>query len=262
MPRITFDHGCLDYIFQCGPGPQPGVQFLCCCPSGACFSNGATCDSPRWDCRSVRVTGSIAPTFVMRCDFLGGSYRTRVRCREGLNEQFVGGSVDGEEPGCNSIAWPGGGGYILYRQAYVGARSCVGNTQYPVPGGVCNTGCSSDTSPSVYLVRAILQPFAGQVLIDGCASVIRKLHVSIDVVSSRLAADWCQCSPNYEFIDILSADYSAEYVNYCCPQDPPNGVRGTYTRVSADVPEVTYECYRTGPLTVTPVKWPTTLTVS
>jgi hypothetical protein len=68
------------------------------------------------------------------------------------------------------------------------------------------------------------------------------------------------------FNDILSADYSMEYLSYCCPTDPPNGVRGTYRApqflIDAAAAPVTYECYRTGPLTVTPVKWPSTLVVS
>ena len=198
----------------------------------------------------------------MRTDSLGSAYRTRIDCRAGIDEAFYGGSVNGERPGCNSIAWPGGGGFVLYRQAYVGTRACVGNTTYPVPFGTCDTGCSEDTSRSIFVVRAILQPFAGQAIVNGCVSVLRKLHVAIDVVSSRLAADWCRCNPNYVFTDILSADYSAEFYNYCCPKDVANGVRGTYERVTPNPPDVTFECYRTGPLTVTPVKWPRTLTVS
>lgn len=198
----------------------------------------------------------------MRADSLGSAYRTRINCPAGINEAFYGGSVIGERPACNSIAWPGGGGYVLYRQAYVGTRACVPNFEYPVTNGTCFTGCSRDTSSSVFMIRAVLLPFAGQTVIDGCIVVIRTIHVAIDVVSSRLAADWCRCNPNYVFTDILAADYSAEFVNYCCPKDPANGVRGTYERVTSDPPDVTFECYRTGPLTVTPVKWPRRLTVS
>lgn len=265
MPSILFDFGCLDYTFSCGSSSVPGEQFRCCCPSGSCFGNGSPCDSAAWDCRSLRVTGSVTPAFVMRADYLGGPYRTRVRCADGLDESYYGGKVEGERPQCNSIAWPGGGGYVLYRQAYVGARACVGNTTYPVPFGTCDTGCSEDTSRSIFAVRAILQPFAGQTVIDGCVVVVRKIHVAVDVVSSRLAAQWCRCNPTYEFTDILSAGYSMEYFNYCCPSEAQGGVTGTYRAteqmIEAAAAPVAYECYRTGTLLVSPVKWPRTLTV-
>jgi len=261
IPRIAFDFGCLDYTFICG-----AEQFRCCCPSGGCFGNGAPCDSRAWDCRSLRVTGSVTPAFVMTAPFLGASYRTRIDCPAGVNEAYVGGSVSGEQPQCDSINWPGGGGFVLYRQAYVGRRACVDNITYPVPGGTCDTGCSQDTTRSTFMIRAVLQPNAGQAMIDGCIRVIRKLHVAIDVVSIQLASEWCRCNPGYVFNDILSADYSMEYLSYCCPTDPPNGVRGTYRApqflIDAAAAPVTYECYRTGPLTVTPVKWPSTLVVS
>ena len=200
----------------------------------------------------------------MRSDVLGGLYRTRINCPNGVDEAFYGGSVVGERPECNSIAWPGGGGYILYRQAFVGDRACVPNFEYPVPNGTCFTGCSRDTSPSVFMVRAILQPFAGNAVVNGCISVVRTIEVAVDVVSSRLASQYCRCNPGYVFTDILSADTSATFVNYCCPQNAASGVRGTYERISPDPPDVTVKCYpyRGDPLTITPVKWPRTLTVS
>ena len=262
IPRIEFDFGCLNYIFTCGSGDSPG----CCCPTGTCFGNGSPCDSPAWDCRSLRCTGTVTPSFVVTAPYLGAQYRTRIDCPAGINEAYIGGTVLGERPQCDSLNWPGGGGLVVYRQAYVGARACVPNISYPVPGGTCNTGCSMDQTRSTFMVRAILQPNAGQVLIDGCTRVIRKVHVAIDVVSSMLASEWCRCNPGYVFTDILSAGYSMEYYSYCCPNDQPSGLRGTYVApqylIDAAAEPITVECYRTGQLTYIPVKWPSTLVVS
>lgn len=264
MPRIDFDHGCIDYTFQCSTGGPGGGQYLCCCDTGGCNLYGSTCDGPDWDCRSLRVTGDLSGAFVLRMD-TDGQYRTRVNCPTGLDETFYGGRVYGEEPVCDRFR-KGSPPLSFYRQGIVGWRACVGNITYPVPGSTCDTGCSADQTSSLYAVRAVLYPYAGNTTKDGCAVVIRRLHVGIDVVSQRLAQQWCACHPQFEFRDILSASYSMEYYHYCCPDDPPSGVRGTYEApqylLDGASQPVTVECYRSGPLTYIPIKWPRFITIT
>lgn len=261
LPKVRFQFGCRYLSWVCGNGNQ-GASVGCCCPSCFCFGNGSPCDSPAWNCREIKPSGEVEGSAVMRLE--PGAYRTRVNCPQGINEALVGGRVLDEVHQCESIAWPGGGGITLYRQAAMGFRACVGN--YIITTGcaqpICDTNCSRDQSPSVFMVQAVLRPYAGNATVNGCVSVVRRLDIYINCISATLAARWCECYPSYVFTDLLSADYSMTYESPCCPQSPTNGVRGTYVRAFADPPEITAECERSGPYTYAPVKWPNSVTIS
>ena len=263
MPRIQFDFGCRDYIFQCSTG-TPQEQLRCCCLEGNCFGNGSPCDSPAWDCRSLRITGSVAPQFVVQMD-MDGKYRTRINCQAGINEAYVGGSVSGEEPGCDRLAWPGGGGLTVYRQGAIGQRSCVPDLIIPATAIPCNTGCSSDLSPSVFMVAGLLMNRGPVTLPDGCPAVERLLRIYVEVVSQEYAQDFCQCNPQFVFGDTWSY-VTMDYYSYCCSRTPTDGVRGVY-RAPQDMLDgaaapIDYECYGGDRITVNPAIWPAEIVVS
>ena len=263
MPTIEFEYGCYYHSWR------EAVPLSC---EGS--ANGDECDGPQWDCTFIQNRrGSVTPTFVMSRLDTNGLYATRVDCAAGINEGYIGGSLEGER----SVEYTGwrnahDGTWLLARDAWIGNRACVPGICVPACAGVQCLGVSQDQTASRYLVHAYMMLGAGLPSEYGPCSPFApqsyRLFVHVRCVSTQLAQDWCRCVSNFAVPPLYGDGFNPiiEYAKNCCPGTPGGGVRGTYRSLftTTSPPAITFcsNAEDAEPIEFTPWRFPTTLTVS